>query len=192
MAVKKISRRKIFFGILFSVAGILLVLQLVGYLQCYYFVQKIPQDSGQILRIMLFGSSENPDGETVSAKISVLDRSGSEIAVIERSWPQLYLAVTFRSASFLNKTYFFPEQIFGTNSVSVGQNILERKSSSYFIRYFVENHQCFLGTDDFQRKGLYRIFYFALNKTTVSLSGCETGRNYGVFAENGKLIVRSE
>ncbi len=192
MAVKKISRRKIFFGILFSVAGILLVLQLAGYLQCYYFVQKIPQDSGQILRIMLFGSSENPEGETVSAKISVLDRNGSEIAVIERSWPRLYLAVTFRSASFLNKTYFFPERIFGTNSVSVSQNILERKSSSYLIRYFVENQQCLLGTDDFQRKGLLRIFYFAMNKTTVNLSGCETGRNYGVFAENGKLIVRSE
>ena len=80
----------------------------------------------------------------------------------------------------------------GTNSVSVNQNILERKSSSYFVRYFVKNHQCFLGTDDFQRKGLYRIFYFALNKTTVNLSGCETGKNYGVFAENGKLIVRSE
>ncbi len=192
MAVKKISRRKLFFGFLFFAAGILLVLQLAGYLQCYYFVHKIPQDNGQILRIMLFGSSENPEGETVSAKISVLDRSGSEIAVIERSWPQLYLAVTFRSASFLNRTYFFPEQIFGTNSVSVSSRILERKSSSYFVRYFVKNHQCFLGVDDFQRKGLYRIFYFALNRTTVNLSGCETGRNYGVFAENGKLIVRSE
>ena len=192
MAVKKLSRRKLFFFILFSSAGILLVLQLAGYLQCYYFVQKIPQDNDQILRVMLFGSSENPEGETVSAKISVLDRSGAEIAVIERSWPQLYLAVTFRSASFLNKTYFFPERIYGTNSVSVNQNILERKSSSYFVRYFVKNHQCFLGTDDFQRKGLYRIFYFALNKTTVNLSSCETGKNYGVFAENGKLIVRSE
>ena len=192
MAVKKLSRRKLFFSILFSVAGILLVLQLVGYLLCYYFVQKIPQDNDQILRVMLFGSSENPEGETVSAKISVLDRSGAEIAVIERSWPQLYLTVTFRSTSFLNKTYFFPERIYGTNSVSVNQNILERKSSSYFVRYFVKNHQCFLGTDDFQRKGLYRIFYFALNKTTVNLSGCETGKNYGVFAENGKLIVRSE
>lgn len=192
MTIKKISRRKLFFGFLFSVAGILLVLQLASYLQCYYFVQKIPQDNGQLLRIMLFGSSENPEGETVSAKISVLDRSGSEIAVIERSWPQLYLAVTFRSTSFLNRTYFFPEQIFGTNSVSVNSRIFERKSSSYFVRYFVKNRQCFLGVDDFQRKGLYRIFYFALNKTTVNLSGCETGRNYGVFAENGKLIVRSE
>ncbi len=192
MTVKKIGRRELFFGILFFVAGILLILQFAGYLQCYYFVKKIPQDNGQILRIMLYGSSENPDGETVSAKISVLDRNGSEIAVIERSWPQLYLAVTFRSASFLNKTYFFPERIYGTNSVSVSKNILERKSSSYFIRYFIENNQCFLGTDDFQRKGLFRIFYFALNKTTVNLSGCETGKNYGVFAENGKLIVRSE
>ena len=102
MAFRKSGRRRVFFGILFSLAGIMLLLQLIGYLQCYYFVQKIPQDNGQILRVMLFGSSETSDGETVSAKISILDRSGSEIAAVERSWPQLYLAVSFRNACFLN------------------------------------------------------------------------------------------
>lgn len=192
MTLRKIGRRRVFFGILFSLAGIMLLLQLIGYLQCYYFVQKIPQDNGQILRIMLFGSSETPDGETVSAKISILDRSGSEIAAVERSWPQLYLAVTFRNASFLNKTYFFPERIFGTNSVAVSRTFFKGNSTSYIVRYFVKEHKCFLGADDFQRKGLFRIFYFAVNKTTVSLSECETGKIYGVFAENGRLIVRSE
>lgn len=192
MSVKRINGRKLFFGFLFSAAGILLALQLVSYLRCYYIVQKIPSDNGQILRIMLFGSSENPEGETVSAKISILDRNGAEIAAVERSWPRLYLAASFRSASFLGKTYFFPERIFGTNSVSVNKNILEHNSSIYIERYFVKKRQCLLGTDEFQRKGLYRLFYFAMNKCTVSLSGCETGRNYGVFAENGRLIVRPE
>lgn len=192
MPAKKISARRLFFGFLFSAAGILLVMQLASYLRCYYIVQKIPSDNGQILRIMLFGSSENPEGETVSAKISILDRSGTEIAAVERSWPKLYLAASFRSASFLGKTYFFPERIFGTNSVSVSNNIIERNSSIYIERYFIRKRQCLLGTDDFQRKGLYRLFYFAMSKCTVNLSGCETGRNYGVFAENGRLIVRAE
>lgn len=195
MAAKKISKVK-FFIFLFSLAFVALLIELAAYIQCYSFVQKVPEDDGQILRIIFFGSSENPEGETVSAKIYVLDRNGFEIAEIERSWPKPYLSVDFRSATFLKKTYFFPEKIYGTSTVSSeSKNIwksFERSSSSYLERYYIKKRRCLLGTDEIQQKCLYRFFKFALNKNTVNLSECETGKTYGVFAKNGNLTVQVE
>ena len=192
MPVKKVRTFKIFFIIFFSLAGLLLLFELFFYLQCYSYVNKLPQDKGQLLRIMLYGSSENPEGQTVSAKISILNRNGREIACVERSWPKPYLAVDFRYSAFMGNNYYFPEKIYGTSSVSVSRSILERNSSSYLERYYINNHHCLLGTDDFQQKVLYRFFTFAVNKNTVNLSDCETGKYYGVFAEKGRLIVRAE
>lgn len=192
MTAKKIRKSKLFFIVLLAVSGIILLFELAAFLQCYYFVKKVPEFSGQILRVILFGSSENPEGETVSAKIAVLDYNGSEIAVIERSWPKPYLAVDFRSASFLQNTYFFPEKIYGTSSVSESKNIFERHSSSYLDRYYIKKSRCLLGNNELQKKAMFSFFKFALNKNTVNLSSCEIGKYYGVFAEDGILTVQAE
>lgn len=195
MVAKKSYKLK-FFIVLFSFAFAVLLIELAAYIQCYSFVKKVPEDNGQILRIIFFGSSENPEGETVSAKIYVLDRKGFEIAEIERSWPKPYLSVDFRSATFLKKTYFFPEKIYGTSSVSSERKNIrktfERNSSSYLERYYIKKRHCLLGIDEIQQKCLYRFFKFALNKNTVNLSECETGKTYGVFAKKGILTVQVE
>ena len=200
MAVKKLSRRKLFFSILFSVAGILLVLQLVGYLQCYYFVQKIPQDNDQILRVMLFGSSENPEGETVSAKFSLLDQNGNDIAVIERSWPDSFLAVDFSTSERKGIINYFPEKIYGTDSVISRKHFFIRKSGTNLIPYYMENRKCLFGISETEQSKMYDAAVFALNplsflyskKYTVNLSLCKTAVYYGIFIENGKLILRKE
>lgn len=183
---------KIFFSILGAVVFVFLMWELFFFLKCYSIVSKIPQDNNQVLRIMLFGSSDNPDGETVSAKISVLDRNGGEVAVIERSWPEPYLSVDFRSAQFLNRQYFFPYIIYGSSTVASYKSFFRRNYGSNLSRYYIENGQCLMGIDQFQKKGLFYIFYFALNKNTVSLSSCKTGIYYGVFVEDGRLTVHEE
>lgn len=162
------------------------------YLFCYYFCNKVSQNEDQLCRIMLFGSSENPDGNTVSAKISILDKHGTEIATIERSWPDPYLAIDFKEAVFLNRKYFFPEFIYGVSTVGYGQNIFPGKTGSRLERYYIENFSCLLGSTRFQRKAFYYMHGFALNKNTVNLSECENGIYYGIFNQNGKLILRQE
>lgn len=52
----------------------------------------IPQE---FLRIKIYGSSSDSDGNTVSGTFSIIDTNGNEIAVIERSWSGAYLAVEF-------------------------------------------------------------------------------------------------
>lgn len=191
MVITKNHLKKIF---IFSLCLIfvLLLLELVLYFSCLFSAKKIPASDGQLLRIMLYGSSENPEGETVSAHISVLDLQGTEIAVIERSWPKAYLAVDFRKASFLGKSYFFPEVIYGTDSVSVRASVFERHTGSFLDRYYIENGKCLTGSTGFHKKMLYRFYKFSTGRSTVSLAACDTGCYYGVFAENGLLTVRSE
>ncbi len=184
--------RKIILLSIFSLALLVLLLQVFTYVQCYFFISKLPADNGQILRVMLYGSTENAEEKTISAKISVLDRKGSEVFTLERSWPKLYLAVTFKSVSFLRNTYFFPEKVFGTDTVSVHHNVFEIIPSSNITKYYIVQNKCLLGADDFEKRILRKIFYFAFKTETLSLSSCETGKTYGVFCENGKLTVRKE
>lgn len=183
---------KIFFSIIGVLVFVFLIWELFFYIKCYSYSFKIPKDDHQVLRIMLYGSSDNPEGETVSAKISVLDRNGSEIAVIERSWPDPYLSVDFRSAEFLNHKYFFPEMIYGSSTVANYRKFFKRNYGTNLDRYYMENYECLLGVNKDQRKGLFYISYFALNRNTVSLSSCKTGVYYGVFIENEKISVHEE
>lgn len=190
---KAVSKKKVLGGLFLFFMFSILMVELVRFVSCYFYVRNVTQNETQVMRIMLFGSSDNPEGETVSAKISVLDSNGSEVAIIERSWPEPYLAVDFRSASFLGKNFYFPDLIYGTVSVTSHKSFIQRRRSGTVLdRYYVEHEKCLLGTNRYQKKALFNIFSFSLNKNTVNLSSCENGIYYGVFNEGGKLVLRQE
>lgn len=201
----KIKNKFLFF--IFSFFTILLALLIIintfTLIRSYLTYPKLSSDSHQILRVIFYGSSESFEGTTVSANISLLDRSGMEIARIERSWPDSFLAVDFSSAEFGDSLFFFPEKIYGTDSVINMNNFKIGKKGTNLIHYYIENGECMFGRNKTERKYLYSMASFALNplakfmnglsnKYTVNLSECKSGIYYGIFAENGLLTLRIE
>lgn len=155
---------------------------------------------------MIYGSSENKDGNTVSAKIAILDTNGTEISVVERSWQGSYLSMEFASLSLNGKNYFFPYLVKGTESVIERESIFRKKRGTFLYPYFIENYSCLLFSSDDEdvQKNLYKIAQSAKNpfavyftkfsrRFVVNLSMCESGVYYGIFTDSdGKLSVRKE
>lgn len=189
---RKFGKKKSIIVLFLIFTSLVLLIELGMYLSCFYYSSKVSQKDQELCRIMLFGSSENPEGNTVSAKISILDRHGTEIAIIERSWPDPYLSLDFRGAFFLNRMYYFPQIVYGVSTVTNSQVLFRGKKGTRLDRYYVENFSCLLGINEFERKALFYIQTFALNKNTVNLSGCENGIYYGIYNKNGKLVLLKE
>lgn len=158
--------------------------------------------SSELVRIILFGSSTNEDGSTVSARISIIDTNGSETAVIERSWSGNYLCLNFYKAQLCNKTFFFPVEIYGKNQMMETQHFPVTTSLS---RYYDENQEChLLGSNSTKknRQRLYNISRFAngksrvfkigkVQKITVDLSWCQTDTYYSIsVGKNNELVLK--
>lgn len=190
------------FSLLVFVITLTIICNTVSLLSCYFACPKVLPDNHQVLRIIFYGSSETSDGSTVSANISILDRSGQEIVKIERSWPDDFLAADFASAEFGDNIYYFPERIYGTNSVLTRRNPFSKKPGTDLVPYYIENGSCLFGTTDIEKRSLYKLGIFSLNpysvfmglakRYTVNLSGCRPGVYYGIFAENGILSLKPE
>ncbi len=191
------------FSLLLSILSFLIVANTVCLVSCYFSCKKVLPDNYQVLRIVFYGFSETSDGSTVSANISILDRAGQEVVKIERSWPDDFLAADFSCAEFGENTYFFPEKIYGTNSVFSRRNIFSKKEGTYLVPYYLENRKCLLGCTPDEKRNLFKIASFGLNPFslllpglsklyTINLSGCRPGVFYGIFAENGILSLRPE
>ena len=61
------------------------------YLFQFVYVKKIVSElpeyaSEEYLRIKIYGSSYNDDGNTISGNFAIINENGLEIAVVERSW----------------------------------------------------------------------------------------------------------
>ena len=202
MKAKKL--RSAFFSVLVLTFSFILVWNGFNFLVSFFSYAAVSPDSHQVLRVILYGSSNTPEGDTVSAKIAVLNRQGDDIAVIERSWPASFLAVDFSTAEFGDKIYSFPEKIYGTNSVIPRHAFfMNRRPGTNLAPYYLENRRCLFGNDEREQKNLYKIANFALSpfsvlitgfskKYTVNLAACEAGIYYGVFVENGTLALRRE
>ena len=159
----------------------------------------IPQE---FLRIKIYGSSSDSEGNTVSGTFSIIDSNGNEIAVIERSWSGSYLAVEFARVGTEGKYFVFPSRIYGKNRIIEERR--ERSHGTLLEKYYDDYGQCMLlgyGSTLALRKKLYRIAAFATGKYlvpsfglvtrfSIDLSGCRPDRYYSIsFNESGAYIV---
>ena len=159
----------------------------------------IPQE---FLRIKIYGSSSDSEGNTVSGTFSIIDSNGNEIAVIERSWSGSYLAVEFARVGTDGKYYVFPSRIYGKNRIIEERH--ERSHGTLLEKYYDDYGQCMLlgyGSSLDSRKKLYRIAAFATGKYlvppfglvtrfSIDLSDCRPDRYYSIdFDENGQFHV---
>ncbi len=159
----------------------------------------IPQE---FLRIKIYGSSSDSEGNTVSGTFSIIDSNGNEIAVIERSWSGSYLAVEFARVGSDGKYFVFPSRIYGKNRIIEERR--ERSHGTLLEKYYDDYGQCMLlgyGSSLSDRKKLYRIAAFATGKYlvpsyglvtrfSIDLSGCRPDRYYSIsFSADGDYVV---
>ncbi len=161
--------------------------------------QNIPQE---FLRIKIYGSSYDSEGNTVSGTFSIIDSNGNEIAVIERSWNGSYLAVEFARIGSYGKYFVFPSRIYGKNRIIEERR--ERSHGTLLEKYYNDYGQCMLlgyGSNLRDRKKLYRIAAFAtgkykvpsfglVNRFSIDLSSCRPDRYYSIsFSADGDYVV---
>lgn len=159
----------------------------------------IPQE---FLRIKIYGSSSDSEGNTVSGTFSIIDSNGNEIAVIERSWSGSYLAVEFARMGSEGKYFVFPSRIYGKNRIIEERR--ERSHGTLLEKYYDDYGQCMLlgyGSSLDQRKKLYKIARFATGKYlvptfglvtrfSIDLSSCRPDKYYSIsFTEDGSYFI---
>lgn len=162
------------------------------YTRLYFSVKGCPSEQGQeLLRIKIYGSSTGPEGNTISATFSIIDTNGNEIAVIERSWSGVYLAVEFSKLTLFNENYIFPSKIYGKdriideyslamgtalhgNRLAMGTALIDKlkfsSSGTDLVKYYNENNQCMLlGYESTYKKRsrLFMISSFTTGKIPV-------------------------
>ena len=174
-----------------------------SYLSCWNAAaglrQNIPQE---FLRIKIYGSSSESEGNTVSGTFSIIDSNGNEIAVIERSWSGSYLAIEFALVNTNGKCFIFPSRIYGKNRIIEERR--ERSHGTLLEKYYNDYGQCMLlgyGSSLKTRRQLYKIAAFATGKYkvptfglvtrfSIDLSGCRPDKYYSIsFSEDGNYIV---
>lgn len=201
-------KKKNYFVKLFSPLIILLATAYVvfscwAYLACWnsasLLVGNVPQE---FVRIKIYGSSYESEGNTVSGTFAIIDSNGNEIAVIERSWAGSYLAVEFALINIDEKYFIFPSRIYGKNHIIEERR--ERSHGTLLEKYYNDYGQCMLlgyGSTLRQRKLLYKIAAFATGKYkvpafglvtrfSIDLSGCRPDRYYSIsFSADGDYVV---
>ena len=187
----------------FLLAGF--IINAVQFGRCFYAAKRTPAFDCQLLRIRLYNSG----GTSVSASVSILDSDGAECAVIERSWHGSFLAAEFMCASFSEKSFYFPERLYGTNCIAPQElsAFTRRKHGTNLFPYYNERSECLLlgrSRPIAERMHLYTLSSFAsssaaiaasgfIKRYTVNFAGCEEGRYYGVFIDSaGNISVKEE
>ena len=196
---------------IFSFLSLVLLISLIifsVYFFQFLYVKKIIVNlpeyaSEEYLRIKIYGSSYNDDGNTISGNFTILNENGLEIAVVERSWSGSYLAVEFARIGMDGKYFVFPSRIYGKNRIIEERR--ERSHGTLLEKYYDDYGQCMLlgyGSSYQTRKKLYRIAAFATGKYkvpafglvtrfSIDLSGCRPDRYYSIsFDENGRYVVQ--
>lgn len=203
MKEKKYAFTFILFNAAFSFFIIFFIVNAIRFAGCFSAAENVLQTDSQIMRIKLYNSGD----ESVSAVVSILDTDGSDCAVIERSWHGTFLAADFMCASFSGKNFYFPKQIYGLSNISAANStrLTGGSRGTYLFPYYNENSLCLLAgkSRPASEKALYKISSFAFNpaaavaagfvsKISVNLAGLENGKYYGIFTENGNLVLREE
>ena len=177
------------------------------YLFQFVYVKKIVSElpeyaSEEYLRIKIYGSSYNDDGNTISGNFAIINENGLEIAVVERSWSGSYLAVDFKEIKMADKTFIFPEKIYGRDHIL--QYSHKPNKGTSLGKYYNENGEFILlgykSTKNLRKK-CYKIASFALGKNifslkykktfTIDLSSCINGKYYSIVrVPSGNYLLR--
>lgn len=179
----------------FAVAG---STHLIRFIECFRAADQLPFVSEYpVMHVLVYGSSADSGGDTVSARISIMDTGGTEISVIERSWNGTALSVDFVSASFSGKKILFPFRVYGSR-LSEGTKLAP---------YYMEHGRCFLLDTDASSsdlRNMYRLGRCVLSPAmrvftrytelyTVDLSGCTSGVYYTVYTGfDGRLFIKQD
>lgn len=183
---------------------IFLTVSAVQFGLCFSAAKKIPQIDFQLLRILPYNAADSE----ISASVSILDTDGEVLAVIERSWHGSFLSVECICASFSENKLYFPKRIYGAKTEYPSLADMGKRSGrgTALFRYYNRDGACLLfgkSRPAFERSSVHKIAFFAFSpasfavprfvqKTSVNLSGLESGKYYGVFVEKGVLVVKEE
>ena len=195
---------------IFSFLSLLLLISLIifsVYFFQFLYVKKIIVNlpeyaSEEYLRIKIYGSSYNDDGNTISGNFAIINENGLEIAVVERSWSGSYLAVDFKELKMSDKTFSFPEKIYGREHML--QYSHKPNKGTSLGKYYNENGEFILlgvNSTKMLRKKYYKIASFALGKNifslkykktvTIDLSSCINGKYYSIVrVPSGNYLLR--
>ncbi len=187
-------------GRIFRVLSLIFILILVLFASFYLFLfvrcfgaeEKIGfLKECAIMRVELYGSSAG----TVSARLALLDTSGKEFAVLDRSWRGDVLSVDFSSASFGERTFLFPVAVSSARYLSGGDRRTYRGTP--LSRYYLYDGECAFLDSSFSKKSrraLYDLASFAIwqsskfrssysSVTSLDLSALERGITYEIYAD---------
>lgn len=191
---KKIILYSISLFIIIITFGIFVSYNAYSYSGCYKASKEIDNFSSyECIRFMIYGSSSDRNGNTISARFSIIDTNGNEITTIERSWAGSYLTMEFNELEMNEKSFIFPSIIYGRNKLFDVSRKNNRGTS--LPKYYNDDNQCFLlgfGSEFSDRKYLYDIAAFATSSFpvltfgkikihTLDLAKCKTGIHYSVF-----------
>lgn len=192
----KKRHKKLFFVIL----SIYFFYATIIYTKFFLAVYKINEQQNQDFMILkIYGNSSLKDGNTVSARFSILDSNQNTITELERSWSGNYLAVNFARINLFDKEFIFPTKIFAKEKIFENS-----KNGINLEKYYNENNQCMLFSQNHSiknRKRLYLISRFANKKylvptfnliknSTINLSECKNDIFYIISCDkNGNLIL---
>lgn len=196
MSNLKKRHKKLFFVIL----SIYFFYATIIYTKFFLAVYKINEQQNQDFMILkIYGNSSLKDGNTVSARFSILDSNQNTITELERSWSGNYLAVNFARINLFDKEFIFPTKIFAKEKIFENS-----KNGINLEKYYNENNQCMLFSQNHSiknRKRLYLISRFANKKylvptfnliknSTINLSECKNDIFYIISCDkNGNLIL---
>lgn len=165
------------------------------------------QNSHEIMRIKIYGSSSSSAGGTVSARLSVIDSNGNEISAIERSWPGSYLSLEFSRVSLYGKNFVFPVRVYGKERISERSRAGKSyNKGTHLEKYYDDYRQCMLlghGSSAEERRMLRWLSVFATKKypfmqfslaeyIDLDLSGCKSEVYYSVICgADGSIFLEA-
>lgn len=195
-----INLKKHFTKIILILLNMYFFYGLTIYVRFFFAVYNTNEKQNQdFLILKIYGNSSSKDGNTVSARFSILDSNQNTITELERSWSGNYLAVNFARINLFDKKFIFPTEIFAK------EKIFEKSKNGIKLeKYYDENKQCILFSQTYSlksRKRLYTISRFINKKylvptfnfiktSTINLSECKNDVFYIISCDkNGNLIL---
>ena len=171
------------------------------FVRCALVARSVPESARTpLMRVMIYGNSP----ETVSARFSLLDTSGREFAVLDRSWSGQALSVEFSSAAFGGKEVLFPLRIYSRRFLQDGRTI--RYPGTRLTRYYMSDGEFPLAGSSLPGKARSALRAFAVFAAfqsekfqsrysriyTLDLSGCAGGETYEISSNSsgGLSIAR--
>lgn len=128
------------------------------FLRCFIVADSVPYFSKvSLMRVMIYGRSN----ETVSARISILNTRGHEVAILDRSWSGQNLVLEFSSANFNDKEYLFPYRLYSEKyDASTGKKKIY--NGTKLSRYYIYDGDCVLLDSSYSDKENFALYSLAV------------------------------